>query len=105
MLHVIPDTHLGHRVMYRDCGRLEGFSSVICHNWQNTVQPGDTVIHLGGVAWDEQWLHRLMRLPGRTILVRGNHDHQPSAYYQNIGFSKAVERLELEVYGEARLLA
>ena len=100
MLYVITDTHLGHRAMCHSCGRPENFSEQICHNWQNMVNPADTVIHLGDIAWDEQWLHRLMRLPGRKILVRGNHDHQPSAYYQNIGFSKVVERLELEVHGE-----
>ena len=74
MLYVITDTHLGHRAMCHSCGRPENFSEQICHNWQNMVNPADTVIHLGDIAWDEQWLHRLMRLPGRKILVRGNHE-------------------------------
>lgn len=69
MLYVIPDTHLGHRAMCYSCGRPLDFSEQICRNWQEIVEPEDTVIHLGDVAWDARWLHRMMRLPGSKILV------------------------------------
>lgn len=100
MLYVIPDTHLGHRAMCYSCGRPLDFSEQICRNWQEIVEPEDTVIHLGDVAWDARWLHRMMRLPGSKILVRGNHDREPAGYYLNVGFSRVMDRLRLEAFGE-----
>ncbi|GHU63849.1 metallophosphoesterase [Clostridia bacterium] len=48
--------------------------------WREDVAPGDTVIVLGDISWalktedampDLEWIHAL---PGRKILLRGNHD-------------------------------
>ncbi|MDR3224875.1 MAG: metallophosphoesterase [Clostridiales Family XIII bacterium] len=49
-------------------------------NWRNTVSADDTVFLLGDLSWglkfeeaaaDLEWIHRL---PGRKVLLKGNHD-------------------------------
>ncbi len=93
MLYLITDTHLGHRGMCRTCGRPVNFSEMICHYWRDMVRPDDTVIHLGDVAWNDDWLRRVKRLPGHKILVRGNHDKKSDEAYRDAGFETVVTSL------------
>lgn len=53
----------------------------IRENWLNTVNDEDTVLIAGDISWsmkmedgkiDLQWIHNL---PGRKILIKGNHDY------------------------------
>ena len=53
----------------------------IKENWLNTINKEDTVLIAGDVSWsmrmeegmmDLEWIHNL---PGRKILVKGNHDY------------------------------
>ena len=50
-------------------------------NWQNVVKADDVVIVAGDISWATRFaealpdLHFLDRLPGRKILLRGNHDY------------------------------
>ena len=75
-IYFISDTHLGSRYW----SLVRGFSSPasmddwILQNWVNTVKPGDTVYHLGDVANDSHSLAKLKDVPGRKILIKGNHD-------------------------------
>lgn len=53
----------------------------VAANWQNTVTAQDTVIVCGDISWAmtleeaAQDLDWLARLPGRKLLLRGNHDY------------------------------
>lgn len=58
-----------------------GHTHKVKENWLATVQPEDVVLVCGDISWamslegaapDLQWL---ARLPGRKILLRGNHDY------------------------------
>ena len=58
-----------------------GHKEKIKNNWLNTVQASDTVIVCGDISWamgiknaaeDLAWL---AQLPGRKLLLRGNHDY------------------------------
>ena len=58
-----------------------GHKEKIKNNWLNTVQAADTVIVCGDISWamgiknaaeDLAWL---AQLPGRKLLLRGNHDY------------------------------
>lgn len=49
-------------------------------NWESLVEPEDTVIIAGDISWalkyedalvDLEWIHNL---PGKKVLIRGNHD-------------------------------
>ena len=75
-IYFISDTHLGSRYW----ASARGFSSPaemddwILQNWVNTVKPGDKVYHLGDVANNSHSLAKLKDVPGRKILIKGNHD-------------------------------
>lgn len=99
MLYLITDTHLGHKAMIRSCGRPEQFTSLICDNWKRMVAPSDTVIHLGDAAWGSEHMERLLRLPGKKILVRGNHDDKSLEHYMGIGWDFACDSLVMKLHG------
>jgi len=65
-----------------------GFSELIIKNWKNAVQKDDLTIHLGDVIFKEAGKLDgiLEQIPGRKILVRGNHDKNRSAWYMKKGF-------------------
>ena len=53
----------------------------IIESWTSTIQPEDTVIMAGDLSWATHLpdalndLKMLSSLPGRKIIVRGNHDY------------------------------
>ena len=62
-------------------GRWKNYMQRLEENWRSVVQPQDTVIIPGDVSWgmsleqakeDFLFLHRL---PGKKILMKGNHDY------------------------------
>ncbi len=86
---VISDTHFNHSniLTFKDSvGKpTRNFSDVnemnecMLDNWNDTVNPGDIVYHLGDVlfGYDKQeWMEKnFAKLPGRKRLVVGNHDN------------------------------
>ena len=82
-LFVIGDTHL---YLSTDktmdiFGGWKNYMQRLEENWRSVVQPQDTVIIPGDVSWgmsleqakeDFLFLHRL---PGKKILMKGNHDY------------------------------
>lgn len=82
-LFVIGDTHLS---LSTDkpmdiFGGWKNYMQRLEENWRSVVQPQDTVITPGDVSWgmsleqakeDFLFLHRL---PGKKILMKGNHDY------------------------------
>lgn len=83
-IFVLSDPHLGFRVdkpMDRFGRRWEAHSEKIAHNWKALVGEDDSVLIPGDISWalrldealdDLRFLHEL---PGRKILLRGNHDY------------------------------
>ena len=97
MIYVIPDTHLGHENIKKYCNRPNNFEKLIETNWQATVTATDTVIHLGDLSFNEEWIERLGSWNGKKILVRGNHDRKPYEFYMNCGFTAVVEELVIDL--------
>ncbi len=93
MYYLITDTHIGHTNIIRLCDRPENFEELIFSSWRARVKPEDTVIHLGDVAWGEESLKRFADLPGRRILIKGNHDELPDAAYMEAGFMPVCSEL------------
>jgi len=91
----ISDLHFGHRKM-----RLEGNNRVfdhehtdstphdhwLCEQWCSVVKSSkrDVVYCLGDVAFNNSSLTFLNSLPGRKILVRGNHDQLKTSSYLEV---------------------
>lgn len=73
----LSDAHLGHRNIHRmrpEFASAADNDEHIVRHWTELVTKRDTVYCLGDMAFDETALARILTLPGRKILVKGNHD-------------------------------
>lgn len=97
MIHIITDTHFGHDTLKIFGLRPNDFEEKIIRNWQEKVGVGDTVIHLGdfGFDKDDENVKRITSLPGKKILLRGNHDKNSLEYYMNNGFDFCCDELTM----------
>lgn len=83
------DLHLGH-VKIAKFRHTFGFNDeeehalYICDSIANNVKEKDILYILGDVAFTEAGLVRLKKLPGRKILIRGNHDLLHRQLYMDI---------------------
>lgn len=77
------DTHFGHANILRYCpwrqtwaSSIEEHDALLIEAWNRTVQPDDTVYHLGDFALMKRDAIGELRqkLHGRIVLVKGNHD-------------------------------
>lgn len=90
----ISDTHFGHSnilkferspgVPLRDFSSVWEMEGYIYDLWNETVKPQDKVYHLGDVAFTKPALERMISLPGKKRLVRGNHDKFKTSVYMKI---------------------
>jgi len=92
---LITDTHFNHENIKRYCNRPDDFNERIIRNWQRLVVPEDLVIHLGDVILGRNHtLSAIMRcLPGRKVLIIGNHDRESATFYMRHGFDFACESM------------
>lgn len=92
---VISDTHFFHAMLVEKGYRPADFQEQIINNWKRLVASQDTVIHLGDVIFARaSTLGEIMAdLPGRKILVRGNHDKESDSWYLARGFSAVCHGL------------
>lgn len=99
----VSDTHFGHKNIIRLCNRpfktVEEMDEVMIANWNNVVDKGDTVYHLGDFAFRSSsgvGTYR-KRLNGEIHLVYGNHDkwahrlHGPAVGFASISVYKEIE--------------
>ena len=83
-LYVIGDLHL----TFSDPSKTmevfpgwENYQERIRKNWLDTVRPEDTVVLAGDISWGmslqqaEPDLRFINELPGRKIILKGNHDY------------------------------
>jgi len=94
-VYLISDTHFNHKNIATYCQRPADFTEQIIQNWHNTVKVGDTIIHLGDVqiGAKSEWI--MPSLPGRKILIRGNHDREKSnTWWMEHGFDFACDGLK-----------
>lgn len=74
------DSHFGHENIIKYCDRpfsnTDEMDERLISNWNEVVQPEDTVYHLGDAALGkiDKSLANVGRLNGYKILVLGNHD-------------------------------
>lgn len=83
-IYALGDTHLGFAVnkpMDIFGGHWAGHPGPLFQNWEATVAPEDIVLVPGDISWamtlEEALpdLQELDRLPGRKLLIQGNHDY------------------------------
>lgn len=92
------DLHLRHANIIRHCNRpfahREQMDDALLDAWESTVGPDDTVLCGGDVALagalGPKDIERIRRLPGRKLLVRGNHDFDRRGRPAETGFDQAA---------------
>lgn len=85
---ITTDTHFGHmNLVTKYKQRPDYFSDKLYNAWKEQVTDADTVIHLGDISFDNEWLCKVGNLPGKKILVRGNHDRKPENWYLEHGWT------------------
>jgi calcineurin-like phosphoesterase family protein len=69
--------------------RPADFQQQIIRNWRKIVMPEDTVFHLGDVILSRPSELAVINasLPGKKILIRGNHDRESDGWYERAGFA------------------
>ena len=77
----ISDPHFGHKssisAFDRPYNTIEEMDRDIIRRWQERVTPEDTVYILGDlIVYARNPLQYLIQLPGRKVLILGNHDTQ-----------------------------
>ena len=104
---LIADTHFGHANILTfkrlDGTPLREFENIWEHdetlikNWNSVVNPNDRVYHLGDVGF-KNWTRLsevLVRLNGRKVLIKGNHDNfKLSQYAQHFDDVRATHQLD-----------
>lgn len=82
---LISDTHFGHEKTCTVFKRADGsplrpfscaeeMDEYMIKVWNDRVRPNDKVYHCGDVVINRKFLHKLGRLNGDKVLIRGNHD-------------------------------
>lgn len=75
----VSDTHFGHEriipLANRPFASVDEMDAFMIERWNEKVQPGDTVYHLGDFAFSKDPEKYFEQLNGNKILIRGNHDH------------------------------
>lgn len=99
MLWVITDTHFCHHAIIKSCDRPENFEDLVCGNWTKMVAPDDRVLHLGDCAWRPEGMKRLLALPGKKFLIRGNHDDKSDDAYMDMGWDGVFESVIIKRFG------
>jgi len=98
------DTHFGHeriiKLARRPFKSVEEMDETLARRWNECVMPGDTVYHLGDVAFGSEKKQReiLSSLSGRKILVYGNHEKN-LALLAECGFKEQYPCLTVQIYG------
>lgn len=93
---IISDTHFNHTKIATYCDRPENFTELLVKRCRERVKLDDLVIHLGDVfiGKPEGWDAIYPELPGRKVLVRGNHDRNRSlAWWMSHGFDFACDSM------------
>ena len=108
----IADLHLGSERIMRLCHRpfaaLDEQDRAVATNWEKAVKEEDTVYVLGDVSEGdyERTVRILSPLPGRKILVVGNHDDEESlcCYRRARLFEEIVNYAKTEENGREIIL-
>lgn len=83
-IYAIGDLHLSFGNPEKTMEVFRGWQDYhrrIEENWRAAVRPGDTVVLAGDISWAMRLadagpdFHFLDRLPGRKLLMKGNHDY------------------------------
>ncbi len=84
---IISDTHFFQLEAEQLFHRPSAWQNLLIQNWQRQVRADEMVLHLGDLSLGimDDLAALIPFLPGRMILVRGNHDKFPAEHYSQLG--------------------
>lgn len=98
-LFITSDLHLGHKAIIQYCNRpfdfteqgIEESDDFLLAQYRDTVKENDMVIFLGNLTFKKNHKGQKMteiitKLPGRKVLIKGNHDWYKDSFYRKCGF-------------------
>ncbi len=94
-LFVLGDTHLSFGVPDKPMDIFSGwenYQSLLEENWRRLISPEDTVVLAGDISWGMTLEEAradfafLQQLPGRKIILKGNHDYWWNSMKKMTGF-------------------
>lgn len=109
-IYFTSDTHFGHariiELSHRPFKDVAEMNETVIRNWNETVQPEDTLIHLGDFAMGPKIHHKgfFDQLNGRKVLIRGNHD-QSHEKMLDMGWDEVYIRRYIELDGKTLYLS
>jgi calcineurin-like phosphoesterase family protein len=94
---VTTDWHLYHDKIIDWCDRPSDHMDLIFANYRASVADKDTVINLGDLIFKyHEMLPEILRsLPGKKVLVLGNHDRKTRGWYTRAGFDFVCDALTI----------
>lgn len=104
---VTSDTHFCHDSILEYCpwrrtwaSTIEEHDERLIESWRNAVKADDLVLHCGDFSLGpvENVTKVIRQLPGRTMLIRGNHDRSERRM-RELGFWGAERQLDFELPG------
>lgn len=110
-VYFISDTHFDHKNIIRLAGRpfqeLDEMNTTLIDNWNATIPEDGLVFILGDFCWSSdpnRWKKLLLKLNGKKVLIKGNHDDYKVLEKVEDQFITIRERLELRVNGTRLML-
>lgn len=93
-IYIWSDLHLNHSNIIKYENRpfrdIEEMNDTLLNNWKKTITKHDTIINLGDVSFkcSKEFMKNIIsNMPGKKILVLGNHDKARSVkWWHDVGF-------------------
>lgn len=94
---ITSDTHFFHDKIAQYCNRPKDHSTIIAANLTKYVGPKDILYHLGDVTFGSyDTLAAILKfIPGKKVLVRGNHDRWTDSRYLELGFDMVADAIAI----------
>ena len=87
-VYVTSDWHFGHSGITnhfrKEFASLEEMEDTIFYKAASRLKKRDVVFYIGDMSFNQAGLDRIATLPGRKILIRGNHDTLPLSSYTEV---------------------
>ena len=97
------DNHFFHGNILQYCNRpfhnLEKMAETLIENYIKTVNKNDLCIWLGDITIKRDSLNKekikniITYLPGKKILIKGNHDYYSDEFYKECGFINILDKI------------